>query len=1075
MSTARTAALFYFSLLPFLLSAQCEVQDSVSYNFTSSTITVKNFPGASFLPRTIAGSISTVMYSEGRSSNRAFASSSSTVYAPAPAKSNIFFGGDDVTNGHANTQVICKKTYNLFSGPIKIRGTFYNRSSDPNYNESYVGIVPANYNYFAPLDADPGMSGSGLNVREGIIIGAVNGSGNSFLIDHKSSAQTSGFVKGPVASGLNFSRWYTMEAVFEVINDKLYLKSAIYNDGTIRKPLGSNVLIGNVSNYNWLDSIQLITGVDDMLADMTIVKYVCEGCVTADSVVYDLRKSTTTRIPTPSPGNVTLPDYAGYKTPLVIETMASNDSMYANSNQCLNPSGNRSTIYFGGDKPSPGAQHAACISSRETYNILEGPLTIQADFYNRQDVPDYNEMYFMIVPPDFTWYKPWTSGSVTEFQGIRIGARPFAALVVDAGSGTDPDNVIRSLTNHNKATNGQWFRMRATFDTFNGKLRLSNFEINNGTGFSKVYTAPVDIGLVSKYNWLHKARVQVFADDMVDSIGIKKVLCTRLKKGSCIITRKNDSLCRSSDSFDVAGLFKVNGSVPTAAVYQIISFNNNRNHVNVNNYTLAGGQKLLRSWPAGSWQIKIQSACGAEDSAFVVIKNEPRTTIYPKNQITICSDADGKAELLLIDSVNVRGGTWKWSGNFVTNGMLRPVRGTDSIFYTYRKAKGIYVTPNGCADSATIIFSIRNAPIIERISITDAKKCTGDTFHITARISPNSPVSWTALLPADGRVVRLSDSTASYHHGSADALNGYIRLRISSIQASPDPCPVISDTIGLILVKPPVPAISDSIRLCAPASGVLRGLETSGKNPADLVYRWQTPAGTRQSGNDLLFDFPLQGKADAYFTVTDTNGPCTTTLQNPGWIQVYPLPDAQFQPDPTDYSLIPGAVFKLRNLSTLNQSLFPGSIVSWQWNLTGLRHQDFSTVKEPVFTVPDDTARYLVSLIAVSDKGCRDTALKPVFAVSKFEVYMPTSFSPDGEGNAANNTYMIAAFNYRRLKLKIYSRWGEKLYETTSVKNGWNGTYMGADCQEGVYVAIAEVKDMEGYTHVYKRTFHLMR
>lgn len=1059
-----------------LLYSQCEVQDSVSYHFTSSTITVRSFPGSSFLPRTNSGSISTVMYSEGRSANSSFAASSTTVFSGAPAKNNVFFGGDDATNGHANTQVIGKTTYNLFSGPIKIRGTFYNRSSDPNYNESYVGIVPANYNYFAPLDADPGMSGSGLSTREGIIIGAVNGSGNAFLIDHKNSGQLSGFIKGPVSSGVNFSKWYTMEAVFEVVNNQLFLKSAVYNDGTVRKPLGNNVLIGNVSNFSWLDSVTLITGVDDMLADVTVVKYKCEGCVTADSVVYDLRKSTTTRIPTPSAGSVSVPDYAGYKTPLVIETMASNDSMFANSNQCLNPSGNRSTVYFGGDVPSPGAQHAACISTRLTYNILEGPLTIQADFYNRQDVPNYNELYFMIVPPDFTWYKPWISGSVTEFEGIRIGGRPFASLVVDAGTGTDPDMIVRSLSNHNKASNGQWFRARATFDTFGGKLRLSNFEINNGSGFSKVYSSPVEIGNVSKYNWLNRARVQVFADDMVDSIGIKKVLCTKIKKEDCLIAKKNDTLCRGNDSFNVNGLFKINGVDPVGASYKIVAFNNQRNHSNVSLYSLVSGYKMLTSWPSGIWQIKIISNCGAEDSAFVRIKNEPDIRIYSKSQVIVCSDSFKAAESILIDSVNVRGGIWQWSGDFILSGLLKPVKNSVSLISKGFIAKGIYYSPEGCTDSLTFPFSVRNANRVERLDLSDNKVCDGDSFTINAVFSPlSSKLIWSKMNSADGRLSVLSNNRISYLNGNIDAQNGNVKLRMSFDQLANDPCPEVSDTVSVQIVKYPVPAISDSVRLCAPAAGSISGLEMSGKNPTDLRFNWQTPAGTRQSGSNLVFDYPLQGKADAYFTVTDTNGPCSAAILKPSWIQVYPRPVALFEPDPNDYRMIPGATFRFRNLSVLDQTLFPGSISSWQWDLLGLRHQDFSNIKEPVFSVPDDTAAYLVRLITASDKGCRDTMLSKVFAISKFEVFMPTSFSPDGEGNAANNFYMVSAFNFRSLKLKIYSRWGEKLFETTSVKNGWDGMYMGSECQEGVYVAIAEVKDMAGYTHLYKQTFHLLR
>ena len=34
----------------------------------------------------------------------------------------------------------------------------------------------------------------------------------------------------------------------------------------------------------------------------------------------------------------------------------------------------------------------------------------------------------------------------------------------------------------------------------------------------------------------------------------------------------------------------------------------------------------------------------------------------------------------------------------------------------------------------------------------------------------------------------------------------------------------------------------------------------------------------------------------------------------------------------------------------------------------------------------------------------------------------------------------------------IYDRWGEKLFETTDMNKGWDGTYKGRKCDPAVYV-----------------------
>ncbi len=72
-------------------------------------------------------------------------------------------------------------------------------------------------------------------------------------------------------------------------------------------------------------------------------------------------------------------------------------------------------------------------------------------------------------------------------------------------------------------------------------------------------------------------------------------------------------------------------------------------------------------------------------------------------------------------------------------------------------------------------------------------------------------------------------------------------------------------------------------------------------------------------------------------------------------------------------------------------------------------------------------------------------------------VVFPNAFSPDGNGwNERFNTVSPCAFS--KFNLKIFSRWGELLFETShpSYDAGWNRTFKGKDVQEGVYVYTCE-------------------
>ena len=39
----------------------------------------------------------------------------------------------------------------------------------------------------------------------------------------------------------------------------------------------------------------------------------------------------------------------------------------------------------------------------------------------------------------------------------------------------------------------------------------------------------------------------------------------------------------------------------------------------------------------------------------------------------------------------------------------------------------------------------------------------------------------------------------------------------------------------------------------------------------------------------------------------------------------------------------------------------------------------------------------------------------------------------------------------KRYNLDIYNRWGERVFETTDLNQGWDGTYQGSPVQDGTY------------------------
>ncbi len=71
------------------------------------------------------------------------------------------------------------------------------------------------------------------------------------------------------------------------------------------------------------------------------------------------------------------------------------------------------------------------------------------------------------------------------------------------------------------------------------------------------------------------------------------------------------------------------------------------------------------------------------------------------------------------------------------------------------------------------------------------------------------------------------------------------------------------------------------------------------------------------------------------------------------------------------------------------------------------------------------------------------------------EVYVPNSFSPNGDGN--NDKWMIYGKAIKVIDLKIFNRWGEKVYDTNNVFEGWDGTYKGVLQNPSVFVYEARI------------------
>ncbi len=78
---------------------------------------------------------------------------------------------------------------------------------------------------------------------------------------------------------------------------------------------------------------------------------------------------------------------------------------------------------------------------------------------------------------------------------------------------------------------------------------------------------------------------------------------------------------------------------------------------------------------------------------------------------------------------------------------------------------------------------------------------------------------------------------------------------------------------------------------------------------------------------------------------------------------------------------------------------------------------------------------------------------------SCFKVYYPNAFFPKGKDTIntifkvlIDTEYKEKDYNFTSFEMKIFDRWGEKVFETTDPKEGWDGTFRGSELPPGAYL-----------------------
>ena len=265
--------------------------------------------------------------------------------------------------------------------------------------------------------------------------------------------------------------------------------------------------------------------------------------------------------------------------------------------------------------------------------------------------------------------------------------------------------------------------------------------------------------------------------------------------------------------------------------------------------------------------------------------------------------------------------------------------------------------------------------------------------------------------------------------------------------------------LRLHVLQPPHLGVEPEIR-CGLPGGYWLPMDGS------LCYRWSSvpvdtllPSGTL-NGGDLDGGILLQPRDSTLYCLTadycdGVSCPASDTL----WLgPVYPV-EAALQVSPAVVTA------DSPTATAMDMTLQPHAR---DWFVNGLQLSDTSQVVYYHTTVSDDSVR--VVLVATT-LTCADTVCASV-PVRMQTLWFPNVFTP---GEASNNVFRGYGLNVRDYELRVYTRWGDCIFHTTDIDEGWNGTYLGVQSPVSAYLYVCRYTDLDGEPRIVSGTVALLR
>ncbi|MBS1635145.1 MAG: gliding motility-associated C-terminal domain-containing protein, partial [Bacteroidetes bacterium] len=356
------------------------------------------------------------------------------------------------------------------------------------------------------------------------------------------------------------------------------------------------------------------------------------------------------------------------------------------------------------------------------------------------------------------------------------------------------------------------------------------------------------------------------------------------------------------------------------------------------------------------------------------------------------------------------------------------------------------------------------------VSAADSRNCTTSPKVITVNVKPQLSALGFSVSACDKDSVTLTPNITSPGAGApytyvwnTGATTNSIKVKANTA-ASPgnytvtvkDGCTIPDGIATFTLNVNPLPVgtfAADVLQGCAPLAVTF----TATSNGPGDTYAWtfgDTQSGT---GSPVTHTYADSGKFTVNLTITNIYN-CKRDTQKVNYIKVYPQPIASFIPNPNPTSILDPTV-SFQNTSQGASSYY------WDFGDPTSNGYNSSTLANPEHSY-EHTGTYYVYLVALSNHGCKDTAVEPVTITPDFALYIPNAFTVDDNGKNDIFQPVGVGINEDNYRMDIFDRWGENIFTSNNFRKGWDGSVKGGRlAKQDVYVYKITVYDLMGEKH----------